>query len=156
MISYPLFLLQYVTEAAEIIKKTAHWEVDVDIDLFHAKSGANNLVGGLFKGKTLVYSDLSHIVLRIMPKYASEAGEKAILVSSHIDTVFAAYVCNMLWIYIMSEINCFWIFCSGVSRILFFSFSNQHPFIWKFTQLGKKLKENSNIFSSYVEQIFRA
>ncbi|KAK6144768.1 hypothetical protein DH2020_021588 [Rehmannia glutinosa] len=82
--------LKYVAEASESIKKTAHWEVDVEVDLFHAKSGANNLVGGHFKGKTLVYSDLNHIVLRIMPKYASEAGENAILVSSHIDTVFAA------------------------------------------------------------------
>ncbi|KAL0340734.1 UNVERIFIED_CONTAM: Vacuolar membrane protease [Sesamum radiatum] len=62
----------------------------MEVDLFHAKYGANNLVGGLFKGKTLVYSDLNHVVLRIMPKYASEAGENAILVSSHIDTVFAA------------------------------------------------------------------
>ncbi|KAL0452159.1 UNVERIFIED_CONTAM: Vacuolar membrane protease [Sesamum latifolium] len=82
--------LKYVTEAIETIKKKAHWEVDMEVDLFHAKYGANNLVGGLFKGKTLVYSDLNHVVLRIMPKYASEAGENAILVSSHIDTVFAA------------------------------------------------------------------
>ncbi|KDP44365.1 hypothetical protein JCGZ_20045 [Jatropha curcas] len=81
--------LQYVLAAAENIKKTAHWEVDVQVDLFHAKSGANRLVSGLFKGKTLVYSDLNHIVLRILPKYASEAGENAILVSSHIDTVFS-------------------------------------------------------------------
>ncbi|XP_057784621.1 uncharacterized protein LOC131001975 isoform X1 [Salvia miltiorrhiza] len=81
--------VKYVTEAAEIIKKTAHWEVNVEVDLFHVKSGANNMVGGLFKGKTLVYSDLNHVVLRITPKYASEAGERAILVSSHIDTVFA-------------------------------------------------------------------
>lgn len=78
-------------EASESIKKTAHWEVDVEVDFFSAKSGANNLVGGLFNGKTLVYSDLNHIVLRILPKYASEAGENAILVSSHIDSVFAAY-----------------------------------------------------------------
>ncbi|KAL3650018.1 hypothetical protein CASFOL_006421 [Castilleja foliolosa] len=81
--------LKYVAEAAETIKRTAHWEVDVEVDLFHVKSGANNLVGGLFKGKTLVYSDLNHIILRIVPKYASEAVENAILVSSHIDTVFA-------------------------------------------------------------------
>ncbi|KAG8380490.1 hypothetical protein BUALT_Bualt06G0020800 [Buddleja alternifolia] len=81
--------LEYVAEVSENIRKTAHWEVDVEVDLFHAKSGVNNLVGGLFKGKSLVYSDLSHIVLRITPKYASEAGENAILVSSHIDTVFA-------------------------------------------------------------------
>ncbi|XP_060176435.1 uncharacterized protein LOC132606814 isoform X2 [Lycium barbarum] len=47
------------------------------------------MVGGLFKGKTLVYSDLNHIVLRISPKYAPEATENAVLVSSHIDTVFS-------------------------------------------------------------------
>lgn len=82
--------LQYVLQAIENIKETAHWEVDVELDLFHAKSGANHMVGGLFKGKTLVYSDLNHIVLRISPKYAAEATENAILVSSHIDTVFSA------------------------------------------------------------------
>ncbi|XP_057780017.1 uncharacterized protein LOC130998621 [Salvia miltiorrhiza] len=36
--------VKYVTEAAEIIKKTAHWEVNVEVDLFHVKSGANNMV----------------------------------------------------------------------------------------------------------------
>lgn len=82
-------------EVAENIKKTAHWEVDVEVDLFHASSGANILVGGLFKGKTLVYSDLKHVVLRISPKYASEAADSAILVSSHIDTVFSAYVSSI-------------------------------------------------------------
>lgn len=77
--------------AAENIKETAHWEVDVQVELFHVKAGANRLLGGLFKGKTLVYSDLNHIILRILPKYASEARENAILVSSHIDTVFSTY-----------------------------------------------------------------
>lgn len=81
--------LQYVLEASEKIKKMAHWEVDVQVDLFHVTSGANSMVGGLFMGRTLVYSDLNHIILRISPKYASEAGENAILVSSHIDTVFS-------------------------------------------------------------------
>ncbi|KAL5569318.1 hypothetical protein UlMin_025893 [Ulmus minor] len=81
--------LQYVWEASEKIKKTAHWEVDVQVELFNAKSGANRLSGGLFNGRTLVYSDLNHIVLRILPKYASEAEENAVLVSSHIDTVFS-------------------------------------------------------------------
>ncbi|XP_065871502.1 uncharacterized protein [Euphorbia lathyris] len=81
--------VQYVLAAAENIKKTAHWEVDVEVDLFHTKFGANRLVSGLFKGKTLLYSDLNHVVLRILPKYAFEAGESAILVSSHIDTVFS-------------------------------------------------------------------
>ncbi|KAI3470470.1 hypothetical protein Pfo_027133 [Paulownia fortunei] len=82
--------VKYVREASEIIKRTAHSEVDVEVDLFHAKSGANNQLGGRFRGKTRVYSDLDHIVLRIMPKNASEVGENAILVSSHIDTVFSA------------------------------------------------------------------
>lgn len=81
--------LQYVLAASELIKKTAHWEVDVEVDFFHTKYGANRLVSGLFKGKTLVYSDLNHVAMRILPKYATEAGENAILVSSHIDTVFA-------------------------------------------------------------------
>ncbi|KAK4835909.1 hypothetical protein QYF36_016130 [Acer negundo] len=82
--------VQYVLIASEDIKKTSHWEVDVEVDFFHSKSGANRLVSGVFKGRTLVYSDLSHIVVRILPKYVSEAGENAILVSSHIDTVFSA------------------------------------------------------------------
>ncbi|KAL9422205.1 hypothetical protein AB3S75_034469 [Citrus x aurantiifolia] len=82
--------LQYVLAAAQKIKETKHWEVDVEVDFFRAKSGANRLVSGAFMGRTLIYSDLNHIVLRIQPKYASEAVENAILVSSHIDTVFAA------------------------------------------------------------------
>ncbi|WOL04268.1 hypothetical protein Cni_G12989 [Canna indica] len=82
--------VQYVFAAAEKIKKTAHWEVDVQVDLFHAKTAANRLSGGLFKGKTLIYSDLKHVVLRILPKYLLEAEDNAILVSSHIDTVFSS------------------------------------------------------------------
>ncbi|KAI5346103.1 hypothetical protein L3X38_013982 [Prunus dulcis] len=81
--------LQYVLAEAEKIKKTAHWEVDVEVDSFTAKSGANRMAGGLFKGRTLVYSDLNHIIIRILPKYAPEAVDNAILVSSHIDTVFS-------------------------------------------------------------------
>ncbi|CAL0320542.1 unnamed protein product [Lupinus luteus] len=81
--------LQYVLEACQTINKTAHWEVDVEVDLFHAKSGANRLASGLFMGRTLVYSDLSHVVVRILPKYLSDAKEHSILVSSHIDTVFS-------------------------------------------------------------------
>ncbi|KAJ7975066.1 Endoplasmic reticulum metallopeptidase 1 [Quillaja saponaria] len=82
--------LQYVLAASEKIKKTAHWEVDVEVDFFNAKHGANRLVSGLFTGKTLVYSDLKHVIIRILPKYVSEAGENSILVSSHVDTVFSA------------------------------------------------------------------
>lgn len=81
--------VKYVLDASETIKKTAHWEVDVQVGLFHAKSGSNRLTSGLFKGKTLLYSDLKHVVLRIVPKYLPEAEEDAILISSHIDTVFS-------------------------------------------------------------------
>lgn len=89
--------MQYVLTAAESIKKSAHWEVDVQVDLFHVNSGANIMVGGLFKGRTVAYSDLTHVVLRILPKYVSEVEENAILVSSHIDTVFAAYASYILF-----------------------------------------------------------
>ncbi|KAL4190238.1 hypothetical protein AMTRI_Chr07g23690 [Amborella trichopoda] len=82
--------LQYVLVASENIKKEAHWEVNVEVDYFHAEPGANRLVGGLFKGRTLLYSDLKHVVMRISPKYHSDAEENAILISSHIDTVFSA------------------------------------------------------------------
>ncbi|CAL9093220.1 unnamed protein product [Musa textilis] len=82
--------VQYVFAAAEKIQKTAHWEVDVQVDLFRAETAANHLSKGLFKGKTLVYSDLKHVVLRILPKYLPEAEDNAILVSSHIDTVFSS------------------------------------------------------------------
>ncbi|KAL5990640.1 hypothetical protein ACLOJK_011543 [Asimina triloba] len=83
-------IANYVLTTSENIKKIAHWEVDIQLDLFHAKTGANRLTGGLFKGKTLVYSDLKHVVMRISPKYLPEVEESAILVSSHIDTVFSS------------------------------------------------------------------
>uniref|UniRef100_A0A0D9W782 Vacuolar membrane protease n=1 Tax=Leersia perrieri TaxID=77586 RepID=A0A0D9W782_9ORYZ len=72
---------------AEKIKKTAHWEVDVQLELFHTDIGTNRIAGGLFNGKTMVYSDLKHVLLRVVPKYLPEAEENLILVSSHIDTV---------------------------------------------------------------------
>ncbi|RLM65061.1 endoplasmic reticulum metallopeptidase 1 [Panicum miliaceum] len=78
---------QYVYAVAEKIKTTAHWEVDVQLELFHTDIGANRLSKGLFKGKTLLYSDLKHVLLRVVPKYMPEAEENLILVSSHIDTV---------------------------------------------------------------------
>lgn len=96
--------MQYVLGACETIQKTANWEVDVEVDFFHANSGANRLVSGLFMGKTLVYSDLKHVIMRISPKYLSEAREQSILVSSHIDTVFSTYV---FFIYLISYFWCF-------------------------------------------------
>jgi len=105
------FLLQYVLTACQSIKKTALWEVDVEVDIFHAKSGANDLASGLLSGRTLVYSDLNYVVLRILPKYVSEAREESILVSSHIDTVFSTYV---LFIYLLSH------FCFNQSLFLSF------------------------------------
>ncbi|KAJ8506521.1 hypothetical protein OPV22_007407 [Ensete ventricosum] len=82
--------VQYVFAAAEKIQKTAHWEVDVQVDLFRAETAANHLSKGLFKGKTLVYSDLKHVVLRVLPKYLPEAEDNVILISSHVDTVFSS------------------------------------------------------------------
>ncbi|WVZ90740.1 hypothetical protein U9M48_037013 [Paspalum notatum var. saurae] len=79
--------IQYVYAVAEKIKKTAHWEVDVQLELFHTDIGANRISSGLFKGKTLLYSDLKHVLLRVTPKYLPEAEENLILVSSHVDTV---------------------------------------------------------------------
>ncbi|CAK7325464.1 unnamed protein product [Dovyalis caffra] len=82
--------LQYVLEEVGKIKKNAYYEVDVEVDFFHAKAGANQMTSGLFMGKTLVYADLKHVVLRILPKFlANEAADNTILVSSHIDTVFS-------------------------------------------------------------------
>ncbi|KAG5239711.1 endoplasmic reticulum metallopeptidase [Salix suchowensis] len=82
--------LQYVLAEVENIKKNAYYEVDVEVDFFHAKTGANRLTSGLFRGKTVVYADLKHVVLRILPKFtANEAADNTILVSSHIDTVFS-------------------------------------------------------------------
>ena len=51
----------------------ANDDPDVRVDFFHAKSGANHMVSGLFFGKTLIYSDPYHIILQILLKYASEA-----------------------------------------------------------------------------------
>ena len=59
--------------ACENIKKTALWEVDV-MDIFHAKFGANHMRCGLFSGRTLVYSNLNSVLVRILPRYVSEEG----------------------------------------------------------------------------------
>ena len=77
---------------AEKVRNNSHWEVDVEVEEFHVKAGANNMNGGLFFGKSLVYADLNHIILRISPRYESEAKMNSILISSHIDTVFSTYV----------------------------------------------------------------
>jgi hypothetical protein len=79
--------VQYVYAVADKIKKTAHWDVDVQLELFHTDIGANRMAGGLFNGKTMLYSNLKHVILRVVPKYLPEAEDNLILVSSHIDTV---------------------------------------------------------------------
>ncbi|KAK7270337.1 hypothetical protein RIF29_23407 [Crotalaria pallida] len=61
--------LQYVYKESQIIKETAEKElVDVEIDLFPVKSGD---------------SDQKTVVLRILPKDASEAKEQAVLLFAH-------------------------------------------------------------------------
>jgi len=82
--------VKYVLSEAQRIEAMAHWDVEVEIDYFHSKPGANRLRGGLFKGRTMTYGNLKHVVMRITPKYSSEAENNAILVSSHIDTVFSS------------------------------------------------------------------
>ncbi|CAO2839785.1 unnamed protein product [Amaranthus hypochondriacus] len=81
--------LQYVQLTADKVRNNSHWEVDVEVEEFHVKAGANHMNGGLFFGKSLVYADLNHIILRISPRYESEAKMNSILISSHIDTVFS-------------------------------------------------------------------
>lgn len=72
------------------MQETANSEVEVEIDDFHAAAGVVQLQEGLFKGRSLVYSGLKHVVVRLHPKYDDSALENAILVSSHVDTVITA------------------------------------------------------------------
>ncbi|XP_019198438.1 PREDICTED: endoplasmic reticulum metallopeptidase 1-like [Ipomoea nil] len=87
--------LQYVLNAATTIKEEAYEDVNVEVECFHANTGVNTLSGGSYYGKTLVYSDMKHVLIRISSKSAASklrSGEEdnAILVSAHVDTVFAA------------------------------------------------------------------
>lgn len=75
---------------AEEVQAEAPWDVDVEIDFFHAKPGVTNLAGGLFKGKSLIYANLKHIVVRVKPASVPGAEKNSLLVSSHIDTVITA------------------------------------------------------------------
>lgn len=82
--------IAYVLSNAKDIQAESSWDVDVEVDFFHAKAGVNHLEGGLFKGKSLVYTNLKHVVVRVKPTFVPGAEENAILVSSHIDTVISA------------------------------------------------------------------
>lgn len=82
--------LEYVLSRAEEVQAEAPWDVDVEIDFFHAKPGVTNLAGGLFKGKSLIYANLKHIVVRVKPASVPGAEKNSLLVSSHIDTVITA------------------------------------------------------------------
>ena len=82
--------MQYVYEQAVEIQETANYEVEVEVDRFKISSGLVKLNTGLFKGKSLVYSGLEHVVVRLHPKYDDYALENALLVSSHVDTVITA------------------------------------------------------------------
>ncbi|KAH9288162.1 hypothetical protein KI387_032279, partial [Taxus chinensis] len=81
--------VKYVLSEAQRIEAAAHWDVEVEVDYFHSKPGANSLKKGLFSGRTLAYSNLKHVVMRVTPKYTTDAENNAVLVSSHIDTVFS-------------------------------------------------------------------
>lgn len=81
---------QHVLNEVVKIQDSSNQDTEVDVDYFHTRPGVNQLKGGLFKGKSLVYSGLKHVVVRVRPKYEDSALENAILVSSHIDTVITA------------------------------------------------------------------
>jgi hypothetical protein len=84
------FVLQYVHDQVVEIQETANHEVAVEVDRFQTAPGIIELKGGLFKGKSLVYSGLEYVVVRVHPKYDDDALKNAILVSSHVDTVITA------------------------------------------------------------------
>ncbi|KAG0609983.1 hypothetical protein M758_7G029700 [Ceratodon purpureus] len=82
--------VQYVYDQAVEIQETANYEVEVEVDRFQTAPGRIGMKGGLFKGRSLVYSGLEYVVVRLHPKYDDDALENAILVSSHVDTVNTA------------------------------------------------------------------
>ncbi|KAJ1406407.1 Peptidase M28 [Sesbania bispinosa] len=63
--------LQYVVKEGEAIKETAKGNVDVEVDVFPAKSGDSNL---------------KHVVLKVSPKNVSH-NNNSILVSANVDSV---------------------------------------------------------------------
>ncbi|CAM6082858.1 unnamed protein product [Calypogeia fissa] len=82
--------LMYVYSELMEIKEEADPYVDFEVDLFEPGPGLNRLVGGLFYGKSLVYANLRHLVVRISPSDFYKSKENAILISSHIDTVITS------------------------------------------------------------------
>ncbi len=79
--------LQYVLDQVLEVQEAANADVAVDVDYFYSQPGLLRLTGALFNGKTIVYSGLKHVVVRIGPKYDESASLNSILVSSHIDSV---------------------------------------------------------------------
>ncbi|CAM6102745.1 unnamed protein product [Calypogeia fissa] len=82
--------LMYVYSELMEIKEEADPYVDFEVDLFEPGPGLNRLVGGLFYGKSLVYANLRHLVVRISPSDFYKSKENTILISSHIDTVITS------------------------------------------------------------------
>ncbi|OAE27479.1 hypothetical protein AXG93_3911s1620 [Marchantia polymorpha subsp. ruderalis] len=82
--------LRYVYSELMQIKESAHDYVDVEVEVFSPNPGLERMTGGVFFGKSLVYTNLKHLVVRISPSDFMEAKENAILVSSHIDTVITS------------------------------------------------------------------
>jgi hypothetical protein len=83
-------IAQYVYSQLMEIKDVAYSYVDFEVDLFEASPGVERLDGGLFYGKSLVYANLRHIVVRISPLDFVESKENAVLISTHIDTVITS------------------------------------------------------------------
>ena len=80
----------------EEIQAEAPWDVDVEVDFFHSRPGVSSLVGGIFKGKTLVYSNLKHVIVRVKPASVVGVEKNTILVSAHIETMISVYVIRHL------------------------------------------------------------
>ncbi|KAL2653870.1 hypothetical protein R1flu_021998 [Riccia fluitans] len=81
---------QYVYSELMQVKDEAHDYIDVEVEIFAPNAGVERLIGGLFFGKTLVYTNLKHIVVRVSPSDYVEAKDFSVLVSSHIDTVITS------------------------------------------------------------------
>ncbi|KAL3685909.1 hypothetical protein R1sor_003931 [Riccia sorocarpa] len=81
---------QYVYSELVQIKDEAHDFVDVELEIFTPNPGFERLREGVFFGKTLVYANLKHIVVRVSPSNSVEAKDFSLLVSSHIDTVITS------------------------------------------------------------------
>ncbi|KAJ7560996.1 hypothetical protein O6H91_03G009900 [Diphasiastrum complanatum] len=79
--------VEYVLTEVRKVAETSNPNVDVEVELFHAKPGVNAKV---FKKRSLAYTNLKQVIVRIASKLSTHAEENSILVSSHIDSVITS------------------------------------------------------------------